>query len=255
MTMQKHEIPILEYDNNPSAVLNPNHENFNMVLPERAVFGFLYDHVDLFAREHGFRCVENFISATKTYPVWVGEFEGQEICLMQAPVGASAAAQILDWLIAYGVRKIIAAGSCGVLANLPENAFLVPVKALRDEGTSYHYASPSRYMEPDSRAVKAIEETLACHHLPCSRVMTWSTDGFFRETEEKVAYRKEEGCQVVEMECSALAAVAQLRGAVFGQLLFTADSLADPGKYEERDWGADSFAPALILSMEAVCRL
>ena len=38
-------------------------------------------------------------------------------------------------------------------------------------------------------------------------VMTWTTDGFYRETAEKVAYRKEEGCAVVEMECSALAAV------------------------------------------------
>ena len=42
--------------------------------------------------------------------------------------------------------------------------------------------------------------------------MTWTTDGFYRETAEKVAYRKEEGCAVVEMECSALAAVARLSG-------------------------------------------
>ena len=42
-------------------------------------------------------------------------------------------------------------------------------------------------------------------------VITWSTDGFFRETKEKVAYRKSEGCSVVEMECSALAAVSAFR--------------------------------------------
>ena len=42
-------------------------------------------------------------------------------------------------LIACGCQKIVSAGSCGVLADLPENEFLVPVKALRDEGTSYHY--------------------------------------------------------------------------------------------------------------------
>ena len=50
---------------------------------------------------------------------------------------------------------------------------------------------------------------------------------FYRETPDKVAYRIEEGCSVVEMECASLAAVAQLRGAIWGMLLFTADSLAD----------------------------
>ena len=255
MTIRKHEIPILEFDDEALAVLNPNHENLNMQLPERAVFGFLYEHVDLFARQHGFSQAGSFISATKTYPVWTGVFEGQPVCLMQAPVGASAAVQILDWLMGYGVRKVIAAGSCGALTDLPENAFLIPEKALRDEGTSYHYAPPSRYMELDKEAIRALEQTLFSHNLPCSRVITWSTDGFFRETPRKVAYRKEEGCQVVEMECSALAAAVRFRGGTFGQLLFTADTLADPDRYDERDWGSDSFAPALILSLEAVCRL
>ena len=52
-------------------------------------------------------------------------------------------------------------------------------------------------------------------------------DGFFREMKEKVAYRKSEGCSVVEMECSALAACAAFRSATWGMLLYTADSLAD----------------------------
>ena len=255
MTMRKHEIPILEYDDNPSAVLNPNHEKLAMDLPERAVFGFLYDHVDDFARKNGFSQAGTFISATKSYPVWVGTYDGNPVCLMQAPVGAAPAAQILDWLMGYGVRKVIAAGSCGVLVPMAENTFLVPEKALRDEGTSYHYAPPSRYMVLENQAIRAIEETFAAHNRPCRRVTTWSTDGFFRETEEKVAYRKAEGCQVVEMECSALAAVAAFRGGIFGQILFTADTLADPDGYDERDWGGDSFAPALAYSLEAVCRL
>ena len=47
----------------------------------------------------------------------------------------------MDWLIGYGVEQIISTGTCGVLADIEENAFLVPVRALRDEGTSYHYVS------------------------------------------------------------------------------------------------------------------
>lgn len=56
---------------------------------------------------------------------------------------------------------------------------------------------------------RTIEETILEHSMKYQEVITWSTDGFFRETKEKVAYRKSEGCAVVEMECSALAACAE----------------------------------------------
>lgn len=67
-----------------------------------------------------------------------------------------------------------------------------------------------------------------------------------------MAYRREEGCSVVEMECSALAAVAQLRKVLWGQLLFTADTLADIEAYDQRNWGADSFSFALHLCLEVL---
>ena len=86
-------------------------------------------------------------------------------------------------------------------------------------------------------------------------VVTWSTDGFYRETRDKVEYRKSEGCSVVEMECSALAACASLRGALWGQLLYTADTLADADHYDERDWGGNAAVTALELCMEAVMHL
>ena len=48
---------------------------------------------------------------------------GEEICLAQAPVGSAVAAQFMDWLIGYGVKKIILAGSCGVLVDIAEKLF------------------------------------------------------------------------------------------------------------------------------------
>lgn len=163
--------------------------------------------------------------------------------------------QILDWLIGYGVREVISAGSCGALEKFPESTFLVPNKALRDEGTSYHYAPPSRFVEISEKARKAIEETILEHSMKYQEVITWSTDGFFRETKEKVAYRKSEGCAVVEMECSALAACADFRGATWGMILYTADSLADVDKYDERNWGGNAYEYALTLCLDAVIKL
>ena len=261
--IHKHEIPILEFDDNPQAVIMPTHEGLDLHLPEKCVYAFLEDEIERFAEAVGAKQVASFVSATKVYPVYVMEHQGEEICLAQAPVGSAPAAQFMDWLIGYGVKKIISAGSCGVLVDIEENAFLIPTKALRDEGASYHYVAPSRYIEVDGRryidmnekALGAIEKTLKQKKISYKEVMTWSTDGFYRETPDKVAYRIEEGCSVVEMECASLAAVAQLRGAVWGLLLFTADSLADLENYDQRDWGSEAFEKALELCLEMVHHL
>ena len=253
--IQKHAIPILEFDDNPQAVIMPNHEDLDLKLPKKCIYAFLEEEIDRYAGEVGAKCVGEFVSATKTYPVYVLNYKGEEVCLAQAPVGSAPAAQFMDWLIGYGVEKIISTGTCGVLTNIAENAFLVPVRALRDEGASYHYVVPSRYMEIQPEAIAAIERVLESRGIPYEEVMTWTTDGFYRETAEKVAYRKEEGCAVVEMECAALAAVAQLRGVVWGQLLFTADSLADLENYDSRDWGAEAFDKALELCLEIVSHM
>ena len=250
--IHKHEIPILEFDDNPQAVIMPTHEGLDVHLPEKCLYALLADEVDRFAKAVGAKQVATFVSATKTYPVYVLEHQGEEICLAQAPVGSAPAAQFMDWLIGYGVKKIISAGSCGVLVDIEENAFLIPTKALRDEGASYHYVAPSRYMEVDRQALTAIETVLKGKEIPYQEVMTWSTDGFYRETPDKVAYRIQEGCSVVEMECASLAAVAQLRRVVWGLLLFTADSLADLENYYQRYWGSQAFDKALGLSIEMV---
>lgn len=253
--IHKHEIPILEFDDNPQAVIMPTHEDLDLNLPARCVYAFLEEEIERYANAVGAEKVGEFVSATKTYPIFVMTYNGEEICLAQAPVGSAAAAQFLDWLIGYGVKQIISTGTCGVLVNMKENVFLIPTRALRDEGASYHYVAPSRYIDMNKQALEAIEKTLKQKKLPYEEVMTWSTDGFYRETPDKVAYRIEEGCSVVEMECAALAAVAKLRGAIWGLLLFTADSLVDIDNYDQRNWGAEAFDKALELCLDIAVQM
>ena len=255
MSIIKNEIPILEFDTDKTAVLNPTHENLDLRLPRKCVFSFLGRYIDEYASKTETRKVSEFVSATKHYPIYITKYKAEEIVLCQAPVGAAPAAQILDWLIGYGVREIISAGTCGCLESFPEGTFLIPHKALRDEGTSYHYAPPTRFMEIGEKARQAIKETLTEHGMKYREVITWSTDGFYRETKEKVAYRKSEGCSVVEMECSALAAVAAFRSAAWGMILYTADSLADVDQYDERNWGGNAYEYALTLCLDAVLKL
>ena len=246
----KNEIPILEYDDSSSEVIAPDHDWTAGKLPEKCFFAFLGDVVHTYAKAHDARVVETLITVSYDITIYVLHENSEDICLVQSPLGAPASTQVLDTLISCGCKKIIAAGSCGVLADLAENVFIVPDRALRAEGTSYHYLPASRYIELDEEPIHVIEETFRKQNLPFVTCTTWTTDGYFRETKDMVTYRLEEGCWVVEMECAALAACARKRGARFGQFLFTADSLANVHEYDARDFGMESHEKALLLGLD-----
>lgn len=248
----KNDIPILEYDDFSEEVIQPNHESEDLVLPKKCLFAFLGDVIDKYAKENSAEIVEEFETFSHTTKVYVLHEENEDICLVQPTIGAPAAASLMDFLVKCGCEKIIAVGSCGVLADLPENAFIVPTKALRAEGASYHYLPASRYIELDAEPIVAIESCFKSQNLPFVTCITWTTDGLFRETKEMVTYRREEGCAVVEMECAALAAVCKKRGAKFGQFLFTGDSLANVHEYDAREFGKESHEKALLLGLDAL---
>lgn len=252
MALIKNEIPILEYDTEQMAVIMPNRKNLYS-FPRKAVFPFLLDEIERYALENNCEKIGEFVSVTKLYPIYKAIHKGYEICLCQAPLGSSASVQILDFLIGYGVKEIISAGSCGALLDFPENEFLIPTEALRDEGTSYHYLPPSRTVKINEEAVNAIITALDKQSIKYELCKTWTTDGFYRETSEMVEYRKKEACSVVEMECAGLASCAEFRKIKFGQILFTADTLANIQAHDDRDWGAASFSIALKIALDAVC--
>lgn len=249
--VNRNTIPILEHDEETRAVIMPKKRSEKQY-PRKAVFPFLDEKVDDFAAENSWELIDHYETITKIFPIYKGSYKGEELCLCQAPLGGPASVGILEHMIANGVEIVLAAGSCGTLEDLEENAFIIPIRALRDEGTSYHYLTPERYVNLDRPAIEALEKTLKERNLPYRLADTWTTDAFFRETEAMVAYRKQEGCAVVEMECASLAACARFRGIQFGQLLFTADSLADAAKHQERNWGEDSHYISLELIMEAL---
>ena len=65
--------------------------------------------------------------------------------------------------------------------------------------------------------------------------LSWSMDAIYRETRARVSRRVEEGCLVVEMEASALMAIARYRSIPFGEVVMAGDSLAGR-EWEHRGW-------------------
>lgn len=254
MAIFKNEIPILEFDTEQSAVIMPGH-HFDYNFPQKAVMLFMEPEIEDFVTENDCEVVGKFVSVTKEFNVYKTKINSVDIAFVQAPLGGAGAVQIMEQLIAGGVGEIIAAGCCGALVEDMEGTFYIPTAALRQEGTSYHYLPPSREIELDSAPIKSICKVLENAGLRYRTCKTWTTDGFYRETKEMVQYRKSEGYSVVEMECASMAACAKMRGVLFGQLLFTADSLADVDAHDIRNWGNDFFAAAMRIAMEAITEL
>lgn len=254
MAIFKNEIPILEFDTEQDAVIMPGHHSDYRFTP-KAVMLFMEPEIEAFVAENECEVVGKFISVTKEFLVYKTNFNHVDITFVQAPLGGAGAVQIMDQLIAGGVREIIAAGCCGALVEDTEGSFFIPTAALRQEGTSYHYLPPAREIELDDRPVQAICKVLDREGIHYETCKTWTTDGFYRETREMVQYRRAEGYSVVEMECASLAACAKMRDITFGQILFTADSLADVDAHNIRNWGEGFFAASMTIAMQAVTEM
>jgi len=249
------DLSLLKYDANPDAVINPfRDEGYH--LPTRMAFTILHDdEINAFAAAHNGKQLAVFETVSANFPVYAVTIAGERIGLCRCPLGAPAATQLLEFLIAYGARQIIAVGSCGVLDDQPENKMLVVRSALRDEGTSFHYLPAADIIRLDAKFAARIQAGLATQHIASEPVNTWTTDAFFRETRAQVQDRLQRGFTVVEMECAALAACAEFRGVQFGQILFTGDSLADVDNHNPRDFGTASHNIALEMTTTCLATL
>ena len=103
----------------------------------------------------------------------------------------------------------------------------------------YHYIAPSPEIEADAHSIQILENVLTDCGYSYVKGKTWTSDAIYRETLSAIEERRQEGCIAVEMECASLAACARMRGVLFGQVLFTADSLADVDAHDIRNWGND----------------
>ncbi|MGI9381710.1 MAG: nucleoside phosphorylase [Methyloligellaceae bacterium] len=138
---------------------------------------------------------------------------GTEFGLVGCAVGASFAVLIAEELFACGCRLLVSITSAGQLTTTREPPYFVLIdRALRDEGTSYHYLPASPFSHADSALVANIEAGTAALETQVIRGAVWTTDAPFRETREAIESAKAQGCLAVEMEAAALYAFAQARG-------------------------------------------
>jgi uridine phosphorylase len=141
-----------------------------------------------------------------------GTIDGVELGMIGCAVGASFAVLLAEQMFASGCRLLISMTSAGQLAALrPPPYFVLIDRALRDEGTSYHYLPPAEFSYADTELIGLMNGAFSNVNQPVDRGAVWTTDAPFRETEAAVEAMRARGLFAVEMEAAALYAFASAR--------------------------------------------
>lgn len=163
--------------------------------------------------------------------LYLGKAGDNNVGIVHAMIGAPAAAMNLEELIAYGARRIFELGLAGAIDTTCEPGDVVLLKgALSDEGTSKHYYKGGTRFNSSSVLTKRLEDSLRVGKVEYSTGDAWTIDAPYRETREKVARYRRMGARVVNMESSAVFAVAQYRGVQVASAQIVSDVVS------ERKW-------------------
>jgi len=175
------------------------------------------------------------------------DLAGQQIGIVGCAVGAPFAVLIAEELFASGCQLLISLTSAGqIVAAGPTPYFVIIDRALRDEGTSYHYAAPSEYAEGNAELVASAAQALKDHGLRAIVGATWTTDAPFRETAEAIEAARQRGILAVEMEAAALYTFANARAARVLCLAHVTNTMGQGGADFEKG-EADGTADALAV--------
>ena len=233
--LNKDAYPILEYDSERDAVINPDNfkERNGMLSSDKLIICFFKEVIKLLLEEGRIEHCKT-ITGENDKPIY--RFIEDGVLIVGGIVGCPATGTLLDELTALGLKKVMFAGGAGVLdSSIGAGELFVVTGAIRDEGFSYHYLPPSRTVECDPECVDRIAAYLDGRGIKYTKGITWTTDALYRETREKIAARRAEGARMVEMEQSGCIAVAKFRGLKYGALLYGGDDVSGE-VWDERMW-------------------
>ena len=227
-----------QYDEARQAVIDPcmtvkQVENF----PETVVSVFSHQLFSSLVPLLGGEKIAETHDVDGDWPVYAVNYKGKTFAFYKARLGAPACVGCFEEVIAMGAKRILLTGNCGVLdSRIRDCGIILPTRAIREEGTSYHYKSAAEYIDVNRKYLPEFKEILERYGYSYTEGTTWTTDAFFRETPKKVAERKRMGAICVEMECAAMQALCDFRGVEFFQYLYAGDNLDQP------DWDPRSLS-------------
>lgn len=180
------------------------------------------------------------------------ELAGQHVGIVGCVVGASFAVLVAEELFACGCKLLVSLTSAGQITPAGTPPYFVVVdRALRDEGTSYHYAPPDEFAQADPELVKTVARALAGLKQHSVVGASWTTDAPFRETAEAIEDARNRGILAVEMEAAALYAFAAAAGMRVLCLAYVTNTMGLAGDDFEKG-EADGTRDALTILSSAI---
>jgi uridine phosphorylase len=171
-------------------------------------------------------------------------------------VGGSFAVLVAEQLFASGCELLLSVTSAGQITDVgPPPYYILIERALRDEGTSYHYLPPSTWAAADPALIALAAAAAARAGRKLHIGDTWTTDAPFRETEEAIASRRRAGILAVEMEAASLYAFAAARGRPVICLAHVSNQLGCvDGDFEKGDHNGAAGSLDLVTALAAAWR-
>ncbi len=185
--------------------------------------------------------------------MWEWEDGGHRVGIVGCAVGGSFSVLVAEQLFVSGCELLVSVASAGQIADLgPPPYHIVVERALRDEGTSYHYLPPAEYVAADGALLALARDALEGSPQSLHRGDTWTTDAPFRETACTIALRRRQGVLAVEMEAAALYAYSEACGKPVLCLAHVTNQMGCvPGDFEK---GADNGAQDSLALVSAVAQ-
>lgn len=212
----------MRIDEDPPLII-PRRGRREEPLPKAAVLVFTSQDLSLFTH-----CLSEYPEPVRKLflaDVFVGTYEGVSMAVAGPMLGAPQSVMVLEKLIALGAETVVSVGWCGSLrSTVVVGDVVLPMGAVSEEGTSAHYPGKKRG-GPSDRLVGALKEAFQGEGLKVHEGEVWTTDAPFRETAAKVLKHQGSGILAVDMETSALFAVAGFRGIDLASVLVVSDEL------------------------------
>lgn len=227
--------PVCEFDTDRNPIIKPT-DFLKKTLPEKCVITFFRKELNQLAEDQKLPVIGYLHSEVLDIPIYEYCTSAKRICVTMPFSTAPGAAGTIEELHAMGCNEFIICGGAGSLKpDSKVGEIIVPVSAVRDEGTSYHYLEPSREVECHKGTVEYVISALERLGIPYTTGKTWTTDAMYRETPEMIQLRRKEGCITVEMEAAAFFAVSQYYDLPLAQLLYAGDDVSGE-KWDPRNW-------------------
>lgn len=176
--------------------------------------------------------------------------DGRRIGVIGNAVGASFAVLLAEQLFASGCKLLVSITSAGGIASdLDTPSFVLIDKALRDEGTSYHYLPPAEFAPAPAALLSKLDEAFTGSSVCVRRGAVWTTDAPYRETEAAIAANRQNNILAVEMEAAALYAFAEAGNRPVICFAHITNHMASRGDDFEKGEAAGALASLAVLNI------